>query len=65
MEATCKNCNHWEQEEVQQNNLGECDVLGDGSSSSMFVLPVIDSERKENAHILTNADFGCNQFSAQ
>ena len=65
MEATCKNCNHWEHTEAQQDNLGECDVLGAESGSNMFVLPVINNETQTPAHILTKANFGCNQFSAE
>lgn len=65
MEATCKNCNHWEEEEIQQNNLGECDALGMDSGNTMFILPVIDNNAQSSANILTNADFGCNQFSAE
>ena len=64
MEATCKNCNHWEQQDTEQQNLGECEVLGVDDNDTMYVLPVIEDETKENAHIMTSADFGCNQFSA-
>lgn len=63
MDATCKNCNHWEDEQVQQDNLGECDVLGT-AKGGMFVLPVINSQIQSAGNFLTNADFGCNQFSA-
>ena len=65
MEATCKNCSHWEHTEAQQDNVGECDVLGGNGSTSMFVLPVVNNETQAQAHILTNADFGCNQFDAE
>lgn len=63
MEATCKNCNHWEQEEAKENNLGACDVLGSQSEMTL-VLPVVNSEEKATG-ILTNADFGCNQFDGE
>lgn len=63
MEATCKNCNHWENETTQRDDLGECDVLG--NEEMAYVLPVVEEETKPNAHILTKADFGCNQFSPE
>ena len=65
MEATCKNCNHWEHSAAEETNLGECDVLGGESGDGMFVLPVINEAAQPPAHMLTNAEFGCNQFSAQ
>lgn len=64
MEATCKNCNHWEPQEVQQNNLGECDVLGIDNKDTMIALPVLNTGSADK-HVLTNAEFGCNQFSAE
>lgn len=62
MDATCKNCNHWE--ESQQENLGACDALG-ADNSGMYVLPVVNNEMQSQANILTNADFGCNQFDGE
>jgi hypothetical protein len=65
MEATCKSCNHWENEApaVQdQDNFGECEVLTD--SGMKFVLPVIQNRATQSAGIITSADFGCNQFAA-
>ncbi|MFT6000335.1 MAG: hypothetical protein ACI81P_002796 [Neolewinella sp.] len=65
MEATCKSCNHWEDEApaVQnQDNFGECEVLTD--SGMKFVLPVIQDRTMQSTGIITSADFGCNQFAA-
>jgi len=65
MEATCKSCNHWENEAptVQnKENFGECDVLTE--SGMKFVLPVLQEQSAQSAGIITSADFGCNQFAA-
>jgi len=65
MEATCKSCNHWENEApaVQhKDNFGECEVLTE--SGMKFVLPVLQDKSASSAGIITSADFGCNQFAA-
>ena len=65
MEATCKNCNHWEHESpaVQnRDNFGECEVLSE--SGMKYVLPVLQSQSASTGmEIITEASFGCNQFS--
>ena len=64
MEATCKTCNHWENDApaVQnRDNFGECEVLTD--SGMKYVLPVLQ-EQSANAHLITSADFGCNQYES-
>lgn len=64
MEATCKTCNHWENEAptVQnRDNFGECDVLSEGGMK--FVLPVLqDKSTNPTSGLITSADFGCNQY---
>lgn len=63
MEATCKSCNHWEQDNpaVQnRDNFGECDVLSE--SGMKFVLPVLQNESAGQTEIITSGDFGCNQY---
>ena len=62
MEPTCKTCNHWETENASakiRDNFGECEVLSE--SGMKYVLPV-NQEQSNNAHIITSADFGCNQY---
>ena len=64
MEATCKSCNHWENEApaVQdKSNFGECEVLTD--SGMKYVLPV-NQDASASSGFITSADFGCNQFEA-
>ncbi|TXF90268.1 hypothetical protein FUA23_07045 [Neolewinella aurantiaca] len=64
MEATCKSCNHWENEAPaveNKTNFGECEVLTD--SSMKYVLPV-NQDASASSGIITSADFGCNQFEA-
>lgn len=64
MEATCKTCNHWENEaEAVQNrdNFGECEVLSE--SGMKFVLPVLQ-DKSANTNMITSADFGCNQYES-
>ena len=69
MDATCKNCDHWENDSpvvAKKENMGECNALGSDDSGSMYVLPVVNAEQKpDNYGLLTGADFGCNQFSAE
>jgi len=64
MEATCKSCNHWENDSpaVQsRDGFGECEVLSE--SGMKYVLPVLQSQSSQtNAEIITSADFGCNQY---
>jgi hypothetical protein len=65
MAATCKSCNHWENETpavADKDNFGECEVLTE--SGMKFVLPVLQDKSAQSTGIITNADFGCNQFSA-
>ncbi|OAV46208.1 hypothetical protein [Lewinella sp. 4G2] len=65
MEATCKTCNHWENDApaVQnRDNFGECDVLSE--SGMKFVLPVLQ-EQSAKTDIITSADFGCNQYDSK
>ena len=64
MEATCKSCNHWENEApavANKTNFGECEVLTD--SGMKYVLPV-NQDESAGSGIITSADFGCNQFEA-
>ena len=65
MEATCKNCNHWEHEApaVQnRENFGECEVLSE--SGMKYVLPVLQNQSAATGtEFLTEASFGCNHFS--
>lgn len=64
MEATCKSCNHWEHEApaVQnRDNFGECEVLSE-NEGMRYVLPVLQ-DQSAAAEVITNADFGCNQYA--
>ncbi len=66
MEATCKSCNHWENEAPAVQNrdgFGECEVLNE--SSMKFILPVLQNQSVNATEFITNADFGCNQFDAK
>ncbi|MEM6772088.1 MAG: hypothetical protein AAF597_16045 [Bacteroidota bacterium] len=63
MEATCKTCNHWENESpsvASRENFGECEVLSDGGMK--FVLPVL--QEQSAGGLITSGDFGCNQYEA-
>ena len=63
MEATCKSCNHWENEApaVQnRDNFGECEVLSD--NGMRYVLPVLQNQSANASEFITSADFGCNQY---
>ena len=65
MEATCKSCNHWENETpaVQnRDNFGECEVLSE--SGMRYVLPVLQDQSASASEFITSADFGCNQYDA-
>lgn len=65
MEATCKTCNHWENEApaVQnRDNFGECDVLSEGGMK--FVLPVLQDQSANAGHMITSSEFGCNQHES-
>ena len=64
MEATCKSCNHWENDAPaveNKDNFGECEVLTD--SGMKYVLPVLQ-EQSAQSKIITSADFGCNQYAS-
>ena len=66
MEATCKTCNHWENEAAAVQNregFGECDVLSE--SGMRYVLPVLQEQSSSATDIITSADFGCNQWDAK
>lgn len=67
MTGTCKECNHWEHESpaVQnRDNFGECEVLSE--SGMKYILPVLQNQSAPTgAEIITEATFGCNQFSAK
>lgn len=67
MEATCKNCNHWEDEAPavkNHKNFGECEVLSE--SGMKYVLPVLQNQSNNSGmEILTSANFGCNHFAPE
>lgn len=67
MDATCKNCNHWEDESpaVQnRENFGECEVLSE--SGMKYVLPVLQNQSNSTGmEFLTEANFGCNHFAPE
>lgn len=63
MEATCKTCNHWENDTPtaqSREGFGECGVLSQDTMA--YVLPVVQNESLTSANVMTKADFGCNQY---
>jgi hypothetical protein len=72
MEATCNNCNHWEQDQnkiqLQSKDFGLCDELtGQHALEPSYVLPLVHQESKDlkpkQFEMITGSSFGCNHFT--
>ncbi len=72
MEATCNNCNHWEQDQnkvqLQSKDFGLCDELtGQHAMEPSYVLPLVHQEsndlKPKKFEMITGSQFGCNHFS--
>lgn len=75
MEATCNNCNHWEQTQTKLNavnseNFGVCNELSDHNLAPEYIVPVLNdgkpvSEKGGHYDYITGAQFGCNHFDVK
>jgi hypothetical protein len=67
MEATCKNCSHWDTQAPvvqEKSDMGECNKLSQPENKQMaYILPVLQTGSASGVEFITGADFGCNQFA--
>ncbi len=79
MEATCNNCDHWENTQAKLNatldstkteDFGVCNELSDHNMDPEYIIPVLNqgkpvTENGDRYDYITGANFGCNHFDAR